>query len=500
MEPVVFRQIGLAFLLGVTFLSMAGCSGSGASRAQQTAPAPEAAQLLNDVQFAAAVANAMDRIVAHGRRFDVRPEDGFSRSGTSGILVPGSDPASGSGEVVTSLSSAHGGHVTSSVPWRGERGLEFYVEISPHDQEDGASLTTRYVDTSYQPGVFEGFAVSAEAIASHELGAGWQGFQATNVYEEGGVLTVRMYTDVDDNDRLDRPWANDVFLRQEARHDIALHDLPPLPAGHDWRSIPIPVPGLAGSLDGIEGRFSCPDSGACSLDNERLMPDWEGYHPGYDSSNVVLFTPGDGGTPVQLSGSDSRSVPEGHYLTFGTWLFAPADTADIEAFEVGVFGSGRDPFRAISLAALTGAATYSGKAAGLYATAAPPVTGTFNADVELSADFGIGGDLGNLSGWITGFALDDGGPSALTELRLLPALILDSDDLSESGSTHPALLSGGWVHGETAAAGGWQGVWGGRFFGNGADSEFPSSFAGTFGATDGNHRFAGGFGVHGAGR
>ena len=500
MQPIFLRQIGLALVFGVTVLSMAGCTGSDAGRLPQTPPASEAAQPLADAHVAAAVANAVDRIVARDRRFDVRPEDGFSRSGTSGMLLDGSDPASGSAEVVTSLSSSRGGHVTSSVPWRGERGLEFYVEISPYDHEDGEILTTRYVDTSYQPGAFEGFAVSAEAIANHGLGADWQGFQATNVYEKGGALTVRMYTDVDDADSLDRPWANDVFLRQEARHDIALRDLDPLPAGHDWRSIPVPAEGLAGSLDGTEGRFSCPAGNECSLDNERLMPDWEGYHPGYDSSNVVLFTPADGGTAVQLSGSDSRTVPEGHYLTFGNWLYTPADIADVEVFEVGVFASGRDPFRAAGLAALAGSATYSGEAAGLYATAAPPATGTFNADVELSADFGAGNDPGNVSGWVTAFALDDGEPSPLTELRLLPAAILDSDDLSESGAADPALLPGGWVNGETAAAGGWQGVWGGRFFGNGADGEYPSSFAGTFGATDGNRRFVGGFGAHGAGR
>ena len=178
--------------------------------------------------------------------------------------------------------------------------MAFYVEITPYNEEDDDILTTRYVDTSYQHGTFEGFTTSGATIANHGLGTGWQGFQATNVYAGAGTLTVRLYTDADDSENLDRPWANDVFLRQEARHDIALHDFSPLPAGQDWRSIPIPAAGLAGSLDGIEGRFSCPAAG-CSLDNERLLPDWQGYHPGYDSSNVVVFTPAAGGAPVRLS-------------------------------------------------------------------------------------------------------------------------------------------------------------------------------------------------------
>ena len=493
MKSIFIRLFGLALMYGVSIVGMVGCSGSGASRLPQMPPDSEAVQLLADAHFASAVANAMDRIVARERRFNVDPEDGFGRSGTSGMLLPGSDASSGSAEVVTSQSSADGGHVTSSVPWRGEGQLEFYVEITPYDQEDDDILTTRYVDTSYRGGAFEGFTTSGAAIANHWLGARWQGFQATNVYENGAALSVRLYTDVDDSDVLDRPWANEVFQRQEARHDIALHEVSPLPASQDWRSIPIPAQGLAGSLDGIEDRFSCPDAG-CSLDNERLLPDWEGYHPGYDGSNVVIFTPAGGGAPVRLSGSDSRPVPEGDYLTFGSWLYAPEDAADVDAFEVGVFAARRDPFRASRLMALAGTATYAGKAAGLYAAAARPVTGTFTADVALSADFGAGSDFGAVSGWVSAFALDDGEPSPLTELRLLSASIRTSD-LRESESAPAMPLAGGWIHGETAAAGGWQGVWGGRFFGNGAGGEHPSSFAGTFGATEGNRRFAGGFGA-----
>ena len=478
---------------------MVGCSGPGPSRLRHPLPTADAAQQLADVHVAAAVANALDRIVARERRFDVDPDDAFSRSGTSGMLLPGSDPASGSGEVVTSQSWAGGGHVTSSVVWRGEGQLEFYVEITPYDHEDGDVLTTRYVDTSYRRGAFEGVTTSGGAIANHGLGAGWQGFHATNVYAHGGTLTVRLYADVEDADALGRPWANDVYLRREARHDIALDDLSPLPAGRDWRSIPIPAQGLAGSLDGMEGRFSCPGEG-CTLDNERLLPDWEGYHPGYDSANVVVFTPAGGGRPVHLSGSDSRPVPEGHYLTFGSWLSAPGDTADVEAFEVGVFAAGRDPFRTTRLKALTGIAAYAGKAAGLVAAAARPVTGTFTADVALTADFRTGRDTGVVSGRVSGFVLEGGKPPPLTELRLLPAAVLASENLSEPASRPPMVLPGGWVDGETAAAGGWHGVWGGRFFGNGDGDDHPSSFAGTFGATDGNLSLAGGFGAHGAGR
>ena len=352
MQATLIRRIGLALACGVLGVAVVGCSGSGAGRLADVPPATtEAAPQLADVYHASAVANAIDRIVARDRRFAVDPEDGFNRSGTSGMLLPGSDDASGSGEVVTSQSSADGGHVTSSVPWREDGQLAFYVEITPYDQEEGEVLTTRYVDTSYQRGTFEGFTTSGAAIAGHGLGARWQGFEATNVYEDGGSLTVRLYTDVEEADVLGRPWANEVFERQEARRDIVLDDLSPLPAGQDWRSIAIPAHGLAGSLDGTEGRFSCPAAG-CSLDNERLLPDWEGYHAGYDGSNVVIFTPAEGGAPVRLTGSDSRPVPEGNYLTFGSWLYSPQDASDVGAFEAGVFAAGRDPFTPANLMAL----------------------------------------------------------------------------------------------------------------------------------------------------
>lgn len=494
MKSIFITRIGVALALGVSVAGATGCSGTGAGRLQETPPPTEAARLLAVAYHASAVANAMDRIVARDRRFDVDPENGFNRSGTSGMLLPGSDDASGSGEVIISQSSAEGGFVTSSVPWRDDGQLEFYVEITPYDQEEGGVLATRYIDTSYRRGAFEGFTTSGAAVSDHGLGAGWQALQATNVYEGGGTLTVRLYTDVDDADILDRPWANKVFERQEARHDIVLDDVSPLPAGRDWRSISIPARGLAGSLDGTEGRFSCLDAG-CSLDNERLLPDWEGYHPGYDGSNVVIFTPADGGPPVLLAGSDSRHVPEGNYLTFGNWVYAPEDASDVDAFEVGVFAAGRDPFTPARLMALAGAASYSGKAAGLYAIAARPAAGSFTANVTLTADFAASSDFGAVSGQVSGFALENGDPSPLSDLRLLPTSIGDTG-VAEPAAEPATPLPGGWVEGETAASGGWHGVWGGRFFGNGVGDQHPSSFAGTFGATDGNRRFAGGFGAY----
>ena len=500
MDSTWSRQTKLALVMAAALSAMVGCSISGGDHSAQVArmaaekEAESARQLLAGTQFASAVANTMEKIVARDQRFD------GSMTGTTGLLLPGSDTASGSGEVITSQSSSDGGYVTSSLPWRNDDGqLEFYVEITPYLQRQPDVLSTRYVDTSYRHGEFEDFTTTHGPLENHGLGAPWQGFKATNVYDGGGTLTIHFYTDVDDSDVLGRPWVNDVFERPEARPDIVLDDLPSLPAAQDWRSVSFPPEGLAGSLNGAEGRFTCPPGAECSLDNERLLPDWEGYHPGYDSSNHVIFTPADGGASVRLSGSDSQAVPPGDYLSFGSWLYAPADATDVDAFEVGVFAGGRDPFAPDNLKALNGTATYAGKATGTHTAAARPILQSFRADVQLSADFGTGREFGAVNGRVFDFVLDDGAPAALSELRLLTASWQDAEG--------PAL-PGGWVEGYTAADGGWWGVWGGRFFGNGVAStgippscvEHPKSFAGTFGATDGNRSIAGSFGTHKTGR
>ena len=518
MGLTLISRAGLALWAAASIVALVGCSSSGEHKSAhvvRTAAEEKAASAelaLADARFASAVANALEKIVARDQRFDVDPDDISARKGTSGMLLPGSDDTSGSGEAVTSQSSRDGGHVTSSLPWRNDTGeLEFYVEIASYLQPDPGVSSTRYVDTSYRQGEFEGFTTSFGPIETHGLGAGWQAFQATNVYEGGGRLTIRFHTDADHADALGRPWANEVFIRPEARHDIVLNDILSLPAGQDWRSVSLPADGMGGSLNGVEGRFSCPSGSACSLDNERLLPDWEGYHAGYDGSNSVIFTPADGAMPTRLRGSDSQAVPPGDYLSFGSWLYVPPDVTDVAAFEVGVFAAGRDPFSEDNLLALTGSATYIGEAAGIYAAAAHPATRHFYAVVELTVDFGAASEFGAVGGKVSDFALDNGEPAPLSELRLQPVSWRDGTGGANIFPSHEpdgAALPGGWIEGYTAADGGWLGVWGGRFFGNGptaADvpdsyAEHPGSFAGTFGATDGNHSVAGSFGAHKASR
>ena len=421
------------------------------------------------------------------------------------VPLPGLESLSGTttemstGEGIVSQTFKPGGatrgYLTSTIPWRNdEGGLEFYVEVSPHPDSsvtpDGF-FVSRYLETSYRHGTFEGFSQSYRPLINHGLGDTWQGVSATNTYSNGGQFTVNYYTDIEDSDASAPPWNNDVFSQLDARHDIILHDIPPRPASYDWRLVWPTEEGLAGSLDGVEGRFMC--LARCSLGNERLPPDWDGYLPGYNPKNHVIFVPADGSQPIPLSGSASQEIPQADYLSLGYWLYTPGDETDPAALEGGVFASGRDAFVAENLMPMTGTATYTGKALGIYA-AANPVPGSFNADVELTADFGTTGEFGTMSGLVSNVVLDSGAPSPLTELRLetseigLPTQFIDTDFESPS--------AGGWVEGSTGADGGWNGAWGGRFFGNGDATDHPSSFAGTFGATDGTHTFSGGFGAY----
>ena len=137
MSSTWMRQARLAVVMAASVLAMVGCSTSAGDNSAHVArmaaeeEAARAKQLLADTQFASAVANATEKIVARDQRFDGDMES------TTDRLLPGSDTASGSGEAITSQSSRDGGYVTSSLPWRNDDGqLEFYVEIAPYVQRE----------------------------------------------------------------------------------------------------------------------------------------------------------------------------------------------------------------------------------------------------------------------------------------------------------------------------------------------------------------------------
>ena len=477
-----------------------------------------AEQALTDAQFDAAVANAMEKIVDCCQRVQISTDTELNAElgedayhGRGGWHFDHNDLSSGSGEAIFSQSFPGGDLVGTAIPWRNDAGqLEFHVNVSGHDDPQYAEplhrdpdvWPGRYIDTSLRNREFDSVTTSVREMEDNDLGVGWQGIEATKVYDGGGRLTVNFYTDVDSSDELGEPWVRETF-----QHNIVLSEIPSLPAGQDYQYLFLPADGLAGSLDGAAGRFSCAPDTSCGLVADPNRPEWaEGYFPFSGSVDDVVFTPDAGGEPASLSGPPSQDVPWANYLSFGNWLYVPEDVTDTDAFEFGVFAAGGDPFSGANLMALIGAATYTGKAAGMYAESSGPDASAFSADVELTADFGTDSDFGTIQGTISNIALDSGETPALRALDLLSASWLDQGGTSnvfESYNNAYGPWPGGWVEGFTAADG-WWGYWGGKFFGNGVATtdippsyvEHPASFAGTFGATDGDRNIAGSFGAH----
>ena len=318
--------------------------------------------------------------------------------------------------------------------------------------------------------------IESELVEDHSLGSQWQLLEGTKQYTTGGKLTVNLATDADRSVALEEPWVGYGRLDRT----ILLDDIPDLLAEHDWQGVRVPGGGLEGSLDGTQGTFTCV-SDPCWLE---VSPPPKGYYP---YGNSVAFTPADGSPTVTLNSTYSREVSTVNYLSFGYWLYLPDEAAGVDSAEFGVLAGGGDPFNPSHIGHLTGTASYAGKAIGMYfesSSASSANAGSFDADVEVVADFGTISDVGTLRGRVHNFA---GVPASFPrELGL------------ETTSISSAMPVVGFASAETDDRA-WLGEWGAAFFGNGATpSEHPTGVAGTFGATtiDRASGFAGAFAAH----
>ena len=184
--------------------------------------------------------------------------------------------------------------------------------------------------------------------------------------------------------------------------------------------------------------------------------------------------------------------PDSDYMSWGVWLTVPdvTDAGDINAATTGAFASGNLPFNV--RAQLKGTATYNGDATGLYA--AGGYVDYFDADVSLTANFGgnVGADdpatdaedsnlLGAVNGTVTNIRA--GGMDIDGMLTLKKANILDADASGSDGRGFNATVEG------NLAGRAMVGNWGGQFYGpsnatgDAIESQYPTTAAGTFGAT-----------------
>ena len=411
--------------------------------------------------------------------------------------------ANNSGSRYTSMSQSYrDGSIGWLMPWYDEDGnltLGFGAGLAHRPlQTDPDMWTWRAGRTSLADP--KGMTTSHGQIDGHGLGAAWEGFEISQMYEGSGTLTMRGFTDAASS-RPSDPYVTypgpdaaypDVELEHRAASDI--------PAG--WEGMWFYAGnGLRGSVDGVPGSFSCAEGNRyyCGLEVGR-------HHlaPGYTTDiagDPVIFTPDDGSGDVILPHPEPVEVPIVNYLSFGNWLFVPEDITDLDAYDFGVFASGDDPFMVDNLQGLAGTADYAGEAAGTYADVPQATLDAFEAKVELTADFGTAENFGTIVGRVYDFEIDGGKTSPLAELNLGTAWWREDGTRNifqsyQEGQPFP----GGWVdgnsYGEDTSTTRWRGSWGGKFFGNGnAATDLPSAFGGTFGATDGDHTFAGSFGA-----
>ncbi|MYE03106.1 MAG: hypothetical protein F4Y03_17895 [Alphaproteobacteria bacterium] len=207
------------------------------------------------------------------------------------------------------------------------------------------------------------------------------------------------------------------------------------------------------------------------------------------------------GELVSIQGYEFRAATgtttkaDGDYLAWGVWLrvpnAAPSATDATTNATAGAFASGSDVFTVN--AALKGTATYNGVATGVYS--AGGMVEYFDADVSLMANFGgnVGADTGavagtpddNLLGAVTGSVTNimAGGMDIDGMLTLKKANIIDGDDSGSHAGGFTSTVSG------TLAGRAMVGNWGGQFYGpnkasgKGIETEYPTTAAGTFGAS-----------------
>ena len=232
---------------------------------------------------------------------------------------------------------------------------------------------------------------------------------------------------------------------------------------------------LIGTLNGEQGWFTCLGErncrhGVATINGVRHSALW---------GNGWIFVPS--------RGTQTVSEPDSDYLAGGIWLIAPDDAASAADYQFGAFADGSDPFLQPSLAAVTGTATYTGDATGVYSAkeAGGVTSGYLDADVRLTANFGGANGLGTINGSLASFALDGAPvPGALT-----------------LGTANIGAQNSGFFRGTVTGADdqrSYTGHWGGQFFGNGDADGRPGSVAGTFGghSTDDVVTFVGAFGAH----
>ena len=407
--------------------------------------------------------------------------------------------------------------------WRDEDGQpQFGLDLhnysaAPVIHDTPTTRVYRSVRTTEDPQTLTGVTQSRSLVGIHGLGTDWRVEHLTADYDGGGILDIRIATDVQTSETTANPFASPDDYTDGIQFDGVLA----LPSGYDYREVEL-ADGeqIVGSLDDVAGSFSCATGETCYLYDTRAS---DGYFP-WPGSNVI-FTPVSGGTPQNLSTDPDQidSDAFSDYLAFGVWLYIPEDNVNAASYDFGLFSHGRDPFEVSHIAALTGTATYNGGALGAYYVGKgtdTPSAGSFTAKATLTAEFGSSSETGKVSGVLDTFAFD-----ADVSEQFPMTVVLASDTYSSTparfgfnrGSDHTNIFDtvrtnssgnqkgpfpGGWIQGQVwpDQPDDWHVLWDAAFYGNGVDeTDHPTSVAGVFSAfdqQDATKGLAGAFGAH----
>ena len=255
------------------------------------------------------------------------------------------------------------------------------------------------------------------------------------------------------------------------------------------------IPGVTWTPSGeapLTGTLNCPSSTACNivLGEDGAVTTITGY----------TFT-GSRGAVEAVTATDAAD--DNDYLMFGLWL-DENDDGTTDTF--GAFAVGGTDYAVNVANAVTGTATYSGKAAGAHHKTGDGVN-WFHGDARLTANFDDATEPGNISGAIRNIRVAGGA-------AMSAPIYLGQADLSDGS----AIFNGKAFMGAPTAPGAmtheFDGTWSGSFFGsttNDPDTAdvdesitAPKAAAGTFGVTKSEgtgddmivESFVGAFGAH----
>ncbi len=475
-----------------------------AKEANDAAQAATASAMAEEYQMAAETARdqAQEAAMMRGLGITILANKITNQSAIDNAVLEGRDPpkpVSNAGRVGTALQASAQGEVTptsTDETQTGEMGAGGAIQGSSATSTDNLGTATVTYNASgpmftvYLPATPRADAVTrGETPTSLMTRGGWMGAELVGENEDGTSTTyANVYTDIQapvvkdtyeaadatathTADELGEQLANDPEVTGDVPNDgssfTAMYN------ENSGDNAP-PVPGMFSCLDGLA------DGCAISV-KDGVVESIQGY----------IFQP-------RVSIGTNRVV-DADYLAWGVWLRVP-DAVPTDATETtfaGAFARGMDVFAVYP--ELKGKATYNGVANGLYS--AGGMVEQFDADVMLEANFGgtEGGDstprsaaaaTGNdslLLGVVTGMVsnINAGGMAVDGSLMLGRATVTRANDTTET-------TQGGFAGDTTGTLAGrdMTGEWGGQFFGpNDAttdmarESEFPTTAAGTFGAS-----------------